>query len=290
VNLSLLLISSGFASATVCAVSGVPHAAALLRTREWRHGERPPMMLRLCGPLVRPMAHLIGPRLPPAWRERLLRRLQQAELERALMPEEWLAGTVLFPVLAAALGAAVSAGTGMPTGPAVALGLAAGAAWGPLWLRDQIARRRRAIMRDLPVYLDVITLAVECGCGLTAAMAIVIEKAPSSPLRRALERWLHEVRTGRARADALRALDARLDMPAISALTAALIQAESCGASLGPTLRAQAGQRAQERFARAEKLAMEAPLKLLAPLILCIFPCTFIVLGFPVAVRLLQGM
>ena len=75
-------------------------------------------------------------------------------------------------------------------------------------------------------------------------------------------------------------------MPAITSLVSALVSAEQTGASVGQVLRAQAEQRGAERFARAEKLAMEAPVKMLGPLVLCIFPCTFIVLGFPIATQL----
>jgi tight adherence protein C len=67
------------------------------------------------------------------------------------------------------------------------------------------------------------------------------------------------------------------------------VQAEQMGMSLGPILRAQAEQRRNERFARAEKLAMEAPVKLLFPLIAFIFPCTFVVLGFPIAMKFIHA-
>jgi len=76
----------------------------------------------------------------------------------------------------------------------------------------------------------------------------------------------------------------------VAAAVAAIVQAEATGVSLVPVIRAQSMRGTQERFARAEKLAMEAPVKMLAPLVLCIFPCTFIVIGFPIAVRLLWGL
>ena len=81
----------------------------------------------------------------------------------------------------------------------------------------------------------------------------------------------------------------RLRFAPISSFVSALIQGEKTGSSLGPILRAQGEQRRQERFLRAEKLAMEAPVKMLGPLILCIFPCTFIVIGFPIAMKFLHS-
>ena len=80
----------------------------------------------------------------------------------------------------------------------------------------------------------------------------------------------------------------RLRLPAVSNWVAAVLTAERQGASLGPILRAQAEQRRNERFLRAEALAMKAPVKMLFPLMTCIFPCTFVIVLFPVVVQLLQ--
>jgi tight adherence protein C len=97
------------------------------------------------------------------------------------------------------------------------------------------------------------------------------------------------MRAGRIRTDALQRLERRMGVAALTAAVAVIAQAEATGVSLAPVIRAQSMRGTQERFARAEKLAMEAPVKMLAPLVLCIFPCTFIVVGFPIAVRLFWG-
>ena len=99
------------------------------------------------------------------------------------------------------------------------------------------------------------------------------------------------VRAGVPRADALRRMEKRLDMEEIASFVGTVIQAEKMGARLGTALRVQALQRRTERFQRAEKLAMEAPVKLILPLIVFIFPVTFIVLAFPIAMKfLMEGM
>ena len=100
---------------------------------------------------------------------------------------------------------------------------------------------------------------------------------------------MRDMRAGRPRSEALRELADRLDMPPVSSFVATLIQAEATGMSLGPILRAQAEQRRTERFARAEKLAMEAPVKLLFPLLFFIFPCVFAILMFPIAMKFLAA-
>jgi tight adherence protein C len=156
------------------------------------------------------------------------------------------------------------------------------------WVRERRAARLRAIARSLPFYLDVITLSVEAGANLTGALRHAVSKGPTGPLQVELERVLRDVRAGRTRADALRALADRLELPSVGSWVAALVAAERHGSSLGPILRAQAEQRRQERFQHAEKLAMKAPVKMLFPLLCFIFPCTFVLLFFPVAVRLVE--
>ena len=157
-------------------------------------------------------------------------------------------------------------------------------------LRDRIRKRQRQVLRELPGYLDLLTLALEAGCAFNAALQMAVQRSPASPLRMALERSLQEMRAGSQRAEALRRLERRVGVAALGAAVAAIVQAEATGVSLAPVIRAQALRGTRERFARAEKLAMEAPVKMLAPLVLCIFPCTFIVIGFPIAVRLFWGM
>jgi tight adherence protein C len=163
-----------------------------------------------------------------------------------------------------------------------------GALWPGVWLARLQRSRQRDILRALPFILDLLTLSVESGASLALALAHAADKGPASPLRDELRRMLDEVKTGRARGDALRAMADRIDLPAVSNWVAAMISAQQQGSSLGPLMRAQAEQRRQERFLHAEKVAMKAPVKMLFPLLVFIFPCTFLLLFFPVVVRLLQ--
>jgi tight adherence protein C len=156
-------------------------------------------------------------------------------------------------------------------------------------LRQVVGARLRAIERDLPGWLELLALGLEAGTAFPAALGRALARAPDGPLREEFSRLVQDLRSGQARSDALRRLDARLGLPALSSVVAAMVQAEASGLSLAPVLRAQARRGTQERFARAEKLAMEAPVKMLGPLVLCIFPCTFIVVGFPIAAMLFWG-
>lgn len=156
-----------------------------------------------------------------------------------------------------------------------------------IWLSDTRKRREIEVVKTLPTYLDFITMCVEAGLNFQGALGQAMEKAPPGPMRNEFAIVLRDMRSGLARADALRRMAERLDITEITSFVSSIIQAEKMGASLASVLRVQAEQRRNERFQRAEKTAMQAPVKLVGPLIIFIFPVTFIVLGFPIAIKFL---
>lgn len=157
-----------------------------------------------------------------------------------------------------------------------------------IWLNDTRKKRELAVIRAMPVYLDFITMCVEAGLNLAGALAQAMEKAPPGPLRNEFSIVLRDLRAGLPRAEALRRMGERLDIPEVNSFVSSVIQAEKMGSSLAAVMKVQAEQRREERFQRAEKQAMEAPVKLVMPLVLFIFPVTFIVLGFPIAMKFLE--
>lgn len=160
-----------------------------------------------------------------------------------------------------------------------------------IWLSDTRKRRDDAVIRTLPVYLDFLTMCVEGGLNLQGALGQAMEKATPGPLRNEFAIVLRDLRSGLSRADALRRMAERLDIQEITSFVSSIVQAEKMGASLSNVLRVQSDQRRSERFQRAEKQAMEAPVKLVFPLVLFIFPVTFIVLLFPIAMKFVgEGM
>ena len=160
-----------------------------------------------------------------------------------------------------------------------------------LWLSDTKKRRHKQVIRDLPVFLDFITMAVEAGLNLTGALQQSVEKGPKGPLRNEFSIILRDLRYGLTRSEALIRMGTRLDVPDISNFVNAMTQSEKMGSSMASTLRIQSEQRRNERFQRAEKMAMEAPVKLVFPLIVFIFPVTFIILGFPIVMKFMsEGM
>ncbi|MHB8201884.1 MAG: type II secretion system F family protein [Acidithiobacillus sp.] len=157
-----------------------------------------------------------------------------------------------------------------------------------LWLVDQAKRRGRLILKELPVYLDFITLMIEGGLNLTGAMQVAVDKGPPGPLRNEFSVMIRDLRAGTSKTDIFRRFGERVPLPEVRSLVSALIQSEDRGGDLGPALRAQAEQRREERFLRAEKMALEAPVKLLAPLLAFIFPITFLMLAFVIYMKFLQ--
>ena len=157
-----------------------------------------------------------------------------------------------------------------------------------VWLSDSRKKREKLVIRALPVYLDFITMAVEAGLNLTGALQQAMNKGPKGPLRNEFGIVLRDLRSGVSRADALKRMADRLNMPDISSFVNAMVQAERMGASMANTLRLQSEQRRNERFQRAEKQAMQAPVKLIFPLIVFIFPVTFIIIGFPIVMKFLN--
>jgi tight adherence protein C len=233
------------------------------------------------------LARLLSRWLPDRPKAFLGLALERADLDSVISADQWLIAPLACGMGATLAGVKIPASGNGVASLAVAL-LLAGGGMLPWWaLRDRIRKRQRQVLRELPGYLDLLALALEAGCGFGAALQLTVQRSPASPLRSGLERVLHEVRAGSPRSDALRRLERRLDVAPLGTAVAAIVQAEATGVSLAPVMRAQARRCTQLRFARAEKLAMEAPVKMLGPLVLCIFPCTFIVIGFPIAVHLL---
>lgn len=247
----------------------------------------PPAYWRCIGGLSHPLAAWVGPLLPRSMRLRLIGRLRQAGLEYALTVDQFVAGQVIGAATMMSLLLGVSWPMGLPPPSWLAVAGIVGGYLPVSWLRDRVDKRKRRIAKALPFYLDVITLALEAGSNMTGALQHAADKGPQGPMGEELHRVLRDVRAGRTRSDALRMLADRLRMPAISNWVAAVLTAERQGASLGPILRAQAEQRRTERFLRAEAMALKAPVKMLFPLMTCIFPCTFVIVFFPVVVQLI---
>lgn len=148
--------------------------------------------------------------------------------------------------------------------------------------------RQQQMLRELPFLLDMTTLCVEAGLNLHGALQQAAIHGPKGPMRAELRHALADMRTGVPKIQALQSMANRTNLSAVINMVASISQADLMGSNLGPLLRSQSEQRRSERFLRAEEQAMKAPVKMLFPMVLCIFPCTFLIIGFPIAMQLLN--
>jgi len=153
------------------------------------------------------------------------------------------------------------------------------------WLGGRIKARQKVILKMVPDTLDLLTISVRAGLGFDAALAKVVEKLPG-PLSDEFRRALAEVRVGKTRRDALRDMIPRTNVQPLSNFIGAIIQAEQLGVSIAKVLQVQSEQLRIERRQRAEELAAQAPIKMLFPLVGCIFPSLFIVILGPAFIRI----
>ena len=157
------------------------------------------------------------------------------------------------------------------------------------WLRSRINARRKEITKALPDALDLLVISVEAGLGFDAAMQKVAEKWDNH-LTREFGRALSEMRVGASRREALRGIVERTDAPDVAAFISAIIQADQLGVSVGRVLHIQADQMRMKRRQRAEEQAHKAPIKMLFPMILLIFPAMYIVILGPAIPRILKNL
>ncbi len=241
--------------------------------------------LRMVWPAIQIIANFFCVFLPFEIMESTEQRLQRTGVSYLLTAEQFIALRILVAVLLplvvwlCMLGMEIWEPIWLVFSPLVGFLLP------DIWLSDTRKRRESDVIRTLPVYLDFITMCVEAGLNFQGALTQAMEKAPPGALRNEFAIVLRDMRSGLARADSLRRMSERLDISEITSFVSAIIQAEKMGASLANVLRVQAEQRRGERFQRAEKMAMEAPVKLVGPLVIFIFPVTFMIICFPLVMK-----
>lgn len=285
-----ILIGFGITAAVIFFVFSVVGVMQDVPKEERTYMDPLPKSLRWIWWLVKIFAFYVGDRLPVDTLEKYKLTLQRSGMNFIMTPDQYvglrltsmLICTLFILLFFLLLGGfdwmwlffAAVLGYFLPT----------------ISLVDMKKKRNKKLVRALPIYLDYLTMAVQAGMNLNGAITQAVAKGPDGPLRVEFEKVLRDIRAGMARNDAIRNLAARNDLPEITAFTTSIIQAERTGASIGDTLKIQADQRRVERFQRAEKLAMEAPVKLIFPLVFFIFPMTFMVILFPLIMRYIHNI
>lgn len=242
--------------------------------------DKPPAGFRLTWGLINLITHYLGRFLSKNYRYSTRARLQKAGVQYSLTPEQFFAGKIVGAMGAAAFVFLLQFMLDKYSIIVLLLAAFGGFFYPEIWLKETMDARMNKIFKALPFYLDVITLAVESGLNLTSGLNQAVQKAPEGPLRTEFNRALRDIRAGKGRTDSLREMAERVGNSGLNNVVSSMIQADKTGASLGPVLRAQSDQLRSARFLKAEKMAMEAPVKLLGPLVAFIFPTTFLVIIF----------
>ncbi len=193
-----------------------------------------------------------------------------------------IAATLGFGGIAFVLQALRYVGGGDPVSTVIwsIVGGAAGFFFPDLWLRDKSRKRQKAIVKALPDTIDVLSISVEAGLAFDSAIGRIVAKT-DTPLTIEFEKYLTEIRLGKGRREALRMIQTRTGVEDLNAFISAIIQADQLGVSIAKVLRLQSEQLRIKRRQRAEQLAQQAPLKMLFPMILFIFPAVFVVILGP---------
>lgn len=260
------------------------------RDEAWR--DQLPWFLRVLRPAMRWYSEAVDSSLTSQRREVMQAQLDAAGAAYLINPAEFLIIRRVVGVVGATASVIAILGFNLrdPLHIAVAVALVPLSFLYPdLRLREVTKRRQARFEKDFPFFLDVLVLAMKAGLNFIAALEQAVSSLREGPVKQEFSRYLRESRAGLSRRAALDRLAARVMLPAVTNFVAAVAQAEQTGGSLGDVLADQARQRRQERFLRAEKLANQAPVKMLFPLIALLFPTTFIIIGFPIVIQLLEA-
>jgi tight adherence protein C len=252
-----------------------------------------PLTERVLFPVARRMGELALRFTPQNAIQQTARKLELAGNPRGIDPTIFWAmrmfglslGAVLFFVSTIVPDGSFLEGRGLVFAiPAAALGFFLP----ELWLRGKINKRQDDIRKAMPDALDLLTICVEAGLGFDASMAKVYEKW-DNPVAEGFGRVIREIQLGKLRRDSLKDMADRMGVSEMTSFIAAVIQSEQLGVSMSKVLRIQADQMRVKRRQHAEEQAHKAPIKMLIPMAILIFPSICIVLMTPAILMLLNS-
>jgi tight adherence protein C len=229
----------------------------------------------------------VGRRFTPAgYVDKVRQKFVYAGEPSADAVDRFLATQVLFVVVAAVASLfAFVALEGMLRLAAPLLFLLAGVLGPSAILNRRVEERQHQLRIKLPDILDLLTISVEAGLGFEQALDRTVAAVPG-PLSDEFARMLGEVRAGSSRADAMRSLESRCNVPEVRSFVLAILQADTFGVSIGRVLRAQADEMRVKRRQIAQEQAQKAPVKMLIPMVFCIFPALFVIVLGPAMINI----
>jgi tight adherence protein C len=251
-----------------------------------------PLFDRSIRPLMRRLSGLATRLSTASFASRTEKRLAIAGYPADMSVPDWLALKVISAGASGVLAAALFVLLHAPYATILLVSLLVGVIGyvaPEFWLGRRIRERQRLIVRRLPDSLDLLTISVRAGLGFDAALQRVVDKVPG-PLSDEFRRALAEIRVGRQRRDALRAIVPRTDVRALTTFIGAILQAEQLGVPIARVLQIQSEQLRIDRRQRAEQSAAKAPVKMLFPLVGCILPALFVVILGPALILIATSL
>ena len=241
-----------------------------------------PVLIRIVIPLLPNVRRLAGNQVFHSSREAIAPKLWMAGLGESITPVDFIGIRIIFTILGMAI-TAIGVGKGYVL-PSLVAGLLL-TIYPGAWLNAQISKRHMQILRALPNLLDLLTLSVEAGKDFMSSLRDILHRRKMDALGEEWLRTFQEIQLGRKRTDALRDLSNRVRQPDLTSVVNAIIQAEELGVSIGQLLRIQGDMLRNKRFSLAEKLANEAPVKIILPIVLFIFPAVMLILLVPLGLK-----
>lgn len=246
---------------------------------------------RVVAPFTARVGHLLGRFTPAGYRESVRDKLLAAgspaglDVDRFMTLKVFGACSIVFWPWFAFKFAALGGFYGL-----IVTGLLWGICFfGPdVWVQRKTDQRQYEIATRLPDVLDLLVISVEAGLGFEQAIDRTVDAVPGA-LADEFRRMLQETRMGASRAEALRAMDERCQVPELRSFILAMLQADTFGVSIGRMLRSQADDMRIRRRQRAQEAAQKAPVKMLFPLIFCIFPSLFVVILGPAVLQITKS-
>lgn len=249
-----------------------------------------PFSQRVIRPVLVWFSGFVARFTPARNREKLQNALRQAGSPGSLKAHEFQTLLYLAIILTSAAAWIISWLGGKEIANRILLTALSGAAaslLGRMYLQNRIKKRKSELLRQLPDALDLLTVSVEAGLGFDAALQQVVEKFKGT-LAEEFRVTLQELQMGKSRREALRDLGQRTAVEDLHVFVGAMIQADQLGVPITRILRTQAEQVRTKRRQRVEEKAMKAPVKMLIPLVFCIFPSIFIVLLGPAVIKVYE--
>lgn len=221
----------------------------------------------------------------PFWddkRKLFKRKLIAAGLKEELTVDEFISFKLFLILFFPLVGGVLKAGDFLDVPGWLILGSGAGGWFYPnMWVSSRVQARQKIILKSMPFIVDLLALSTEAGLDFVGAIGKVVEKANPSPLVEEFGQLLKELQVGASRAEALREMAARIDMPQINSFVSVLISADQMGAPVGKVLRQQSEGIRSERMVRAEKAGAAASQKVIIPLVLFIMPAVMLMIFGP---------